>query len=701
MNVWNQAPLVRLILPFIGGIITAIYYPFQHFYLFLLSLLLLIAFGVLVLVPAFYVTYKKSWWFGLLTYCTLFLLAFQVTTANTIRLNFNYFQKNNSSDTVVFYKVKLIEPVQEKQKSVKAVVQIQTIKQKTGWKSVEGKALLYFQKNNRSFHLNYGDELVVKTVLKEIEPPQNPSQFNYKQFLSFHNIYHQAYVSDNNWLYTGKNSGNNLIAFCLKTRAVLLDILKQFQVSDDEYAVGAALLLGYEDKLDADILSAYSGTGAMHVLSVSGLHVGIIFIVFNWLLLFFDKIKYGNVYKAAILICLLWFYAALTGLSPSVLRAASMFSFIVVAKSFNRYTNIYNTLAASAFVLLAINPYIIMEVGFQLSYLAVIGIVYIQPKIYNWFNFQNRLIDNMWSVTTVSVAAQIATFPLGLHYFHQFPNYFLLSNLIVIPISTLIIYSGIALFCFSKIPVFAKYIALLFVSLLSFLNFSVKYIEQLPSALLQGISISVLETWIIYAIIIFFLFYFIQRKYMYLLLSCSALLVMLFVQIVEQQKEFSRKRIVVYNISKTSAIDFIDSKSNVLFTDSALAYNQSALLYNVKHNWWNLGVTNSKIITDNYTNKHLFIHHNFIQFYNKRIVIFDKTAVNIKKGKMPVAVDYLVVSKNIKMKLNEMLYYFSPQKIIFDSSVSLTQLSKWKKECVALKKDYYSVIDSGALEIEL
>jgi len=701
MNVWNQAPLVRLILPFIGGIIAAIYHPFQNPYLLGTSLLLVFIVGILVLVPAFYVSYKKSWWFGVITYGLLFLLAFQITTGNTLRLKSNYFQKEYFLDTAIVYKVKLIEPILEKQKSVKTVVEIEAVKQQTEWKPAAGKALLYLQKNNRSLQLNYGDELIVRAALKEVQPPQNPSQFNYKQFLSFHNIYHQAYINNLNWVYTGKNKGNALIAFCLNMRNSLLSVLKQFQISDDEFAVGAALLLGYEDKLDADILSAYSSTGAMHVLSVSGLHVGIIFIVFNWLLFFFDKIKYGNIFKAAILICLLWLYAALTGLSPSVLRAASVFSFIVIAKSFNRYTNIYNTLAASAFVLLTINPFIIMEVGFQLSYLAVVGIVYIQPKIYNWLQLQNRLLDNMWSITTVSIAAQIATFPLGLHYFHQFPNYFLLSNLIVIPVSTLIIYSGITLFCVSKIAFVAKYITLIFVGLLTFLNFSVKYIEKLPDALLQGISISIFETWMIYGIITFFLFYFTQRKYIYLILSFCVLLFVLLIQVFEQQKEFSIKRIVVYNVAKTSAIDFIDVKKNVLLTDTSFASNQSALLFNVKHNWWDLGVTQSKIVTHDYTGNHLWIKSGFIQFYDKKIAIPEKKLKISAKPAKPIEVDYLMLSKNSQTSLKEMLYYYKPQKIIFDSSVPFVRLLKWKKECIALNKEYYSVIDSGALEIDL
>ena len=293
------------------------------------------------------------------------------------------------------------------------------------------------------------------------------------------------------------------------------------------------------------------------------------------MLFFLDKIKYGKIIKAIVLLLLLWFYAALTGLSPSVLRSAAMFSFIIFAKAFNRHTNIYNTLAASAFFLLIINPYLIMDVGFQLSYLAVIGIVYIQPKIYSWFEVKNWLLDQIWTITSVSIAAQIATFPLGLHYFHQFPNYFLLSNLIVIPISTVIIYLGLSVFAFAKISLLVKYLAIAFSWAVWILNSSVEIIEKWPYALLKGISISVFETWLMYGLIILFLYYFTKRQYRYLVYSMCFAIIILCSQILEQNNQFAQRKMIIYNIPKTSAIDFISSKSNVFLTDSTFAKNES------------------------------------------------------------------------------------------------------------------------------
>ena len=185
-------------------------------------------------------------------------------------------------------------------------------------------------------------------------------------------------MSDKKWISTNKNEGSFILKTSISLRDYFLNIFKQYNITGNEFAVGSALILGFEDKLNPEIISAYSSSGALHVLSVSGLHIAIIYVVLLKLLFFLDKFKNGKIIKAIILVLMLWFYACLTGLSPSVMRAATMFSFIVIAKLFNRYTNVYNTLAASALLLLIINPYLIMEVGFQLSFLAVFGIVMLQ-----------------------------------------------------------------------------------------------------------------------------------------------------------------------------------------------------------------------------------------------------------------------------------------------------------------------------------
>ncbi len=699
MKVWNQAPLVRLLLPFLAGILLAVYCPFRMGHLLWCSATVFTVIAATALIPKFSSSYRRSFWFGCFLNFLLIVLAYQLTLLNTQKFSPMHFSKYIRDECIVH--VRLSDAYIEKEKSVKMVMEILAVKRGEEWIPCIGKALVYIQTDSLALDLNYGEELLLKATFKDVKPPQNPGAFNYQRFLSFHNIFQQTYLKSNGWKSLERNSGNFLMRHSINLRSRLLEIFEQNKLTGDELSVGAALLLGYTDKLDADLVTAYSSTGALHVLSVSGLHVAIVYIVFSWFLFFLNKNKYTRILKAILLLLFLWFYAALTGLSPSVLRAATMFSFIIVAKATNRHTNIYNTLAASAFLLLLINPYLLMEVGFQLSYLAVIGIVYIQPKIYEAFEFDNWLLDQSWNVTAVSIAAQIATFPLGLHYFQQFPNYFLLSNLIVIPISTLIIYVGIALFAFSSLPLFAKYLAVVFSWLIWFLNASVKWIEALPYALLEGISISVLETLLLYGLVILFLTYLSERKYKYLIAVFVLSLILLLSQLKEQGDQLRQRKMIVYSINKTTAVDFIYAKENILLTDSTFAKDKNGLLFHVKHNWWELGMTESTVITGNFQNSMLMVKENFICFLNKRIFILSKDVEFKVALEEKIVLDYLIISKDVRMSVAEMRKHFRTKMIIFDASNPESRIKKWKSECDEIGQDYYSTSDSGAMEIDL
>ncbi len=702
MNLWNQAPFIRLILPFIAGILSAIYFPFQLAYSIYIIAVLAAIIALIILIPRLNISYRKSWWFGVIINCALFIFSYQLTISKTEKFATNHFSKFTDSTQYVY--AKLNESYLEKEKSLKAVLEVIAVKQIGNWKKTCGKAMIYFKKDSRSLKLKYGDEIVMRVNFKEVPPPQNPGEFNYKKFLAFHNIFHQAYLKNNDWVYSGHNSGNPILTTSINLRNSLLNAFIANHILNDEFAVGSALLLGYVDKLDADILTAYASTGALHVLSVSGLHVAIVYVVFNWLLFFFNKIKYGLIIKAVILLLLLWFYAILTGSSPSVLRSAAMLSFIIIAKTFNRNTNIYNTLAASAFFLFLFNPYLILDVGFQLSYIAVIGIVYIQPMIYNWFEVNNWLLEQVWAITAVSIAAQIATFPLGLYYFHQFPNYFLLSNLIVIPLSTVIIYLGLSVLAFVKISILVKYLAIGFSWSVWLLNSSVKQIESWPYAVQQGISITVFDTLFLYALIVSLLLYFSKKQFQYLFFAMSLGIILLCSQLIEQYGQFTQKKMIIYNIPKTSAIDFICAKTNLLLTDTAFAKNENGLKFRIKNNWSESGMNDTKIISGNFETNNLIIRNNFIQFFDKRIARVNEKEVLKTKNIMPqkpLQVDYLIISRNPYLHISEIVKLFDAKTIIFDSSNSQYNINKWKSECNTLSQSYYSVIDSGALVVNL
>ncbi len=698
LNFWSQIPFLRILLPFLAGIIIAIYSGTQ-IKVFDYALLMLFALIVLhIIFKKLNYHYYISWIFGILVSAFLFISGFQLTTLNTEKYNSSHF--SNYSNKENLYLVKTTETILEKEKSYKISIQVLAIKLNGIWVKTSGKAISYFQKDSLVQTINYGDYLIVKTNFSEINPPQNPSEFNYKQYLSFHNIYEQAYLPSGKWASLKQNEGNKIIATSLAIRKSLLAIYKNNNITGDEFAVGSALVLGYKDKLDQDLVSAYASSGAIHVLAVSGLHVGIIYLIFCQLLFFLDVFKNGKIIKMFLLLILLWGYAILTGLSPSVLRSATMFSFIVIAQPWKHHTNIFNTLAVSCFVLLLYNPYLIMEVGFQLSYLAVLGIVSIQPWLYEKWQPKYWFINKIWQITTVSIAAQIMTFPLGILYFHQFPNYFLFSNLVVIPLATAILSYGIAMFVLGSIPSIGLACGKVFTLLVWLLNKSVLFIDQIPGAILAGITTTIFQTWLIYTLLVFIMLYIYFKKAKYLFAFLSTLILLLSNLSALAYQAQKQNSLVIYNVSKVAAYDFIYGNQTLFLADSALTNNKSKMLFHIKHNWWERKITKQEICKSEninaFYNAYTAIKNDFIQFNGKRIFVIKKPMPNYKNAFKKLRVDYIIVSKNAKVKIQEIKNNFEFEKIIFDSSSASWKIENWKNECNELNISYYSVPESGA-----
>ena len=315
------------------------------------------------------------------------------------------------------------------------------------------------------------------------------------------NVFHQVYFGKAAFSATGKIKGNALIKFALGARNRLLETMKQNGISGKEFAVAAALLIGYDDLLDANLRQEYSGAGVVHVLCVSGLHVGIVFLIADGLFFFLRKRKKAVWIRPLLILIVIWIYAVITGLAPSVLRASLMFSLITIGKSMNRQAHTFNTLAASAFILLVINPAMLYDLGFQLSYGAVAGIVAFQPHIRQVFITTNKITGYIWSMINVSVAAQLLVTPISIYYFHQFPNYFLIANLIAIPLSGVLIYTGVVFVFVSFIPILGKITATLVVIQIKLLNNTVALIEGLPGAVSQNLYLSGFATIILYILL--------------------------------------------------------------------------------------------------------------------------------------------------------------------------------------------------------
>ncbi|MBI4649270.1 MAG: ComEC/Rec2 family competence protein [Bacteroidia bacterium] len=697
-------PLIRLIIPFIIGIIVqiklSIVVPF-HLYIFLLSAVCLF---IIYRIKTISTNYHYTWIFGILLYLILFVAGSECVIIKNF-LN----HSTNISDSSGLIIGKIYKPPIELDNSVKAEMEIVAVKNNKEWQSSSGRTMVYFEKDSLLKYLEYGDRIVFEPNLNDIRNMGNPNEFDYKQYLAFHLITKQAYLKSGKWKILDRDNSNFLKKISLTFRNKLLSIFTKYGLKGDEFAVTSALTLGYNDKLDQEIKHSYSSTGAMHVLSVSGLHVGIIYLMINPLLFFLNKKRHWRIVKAAVIILFLWFYAMLTGLSPAVLRAAAMFSFIIIGKTLSRNTNIYNILATSAFVLLLINPFFIMDIGFQLSYIAVLGIVFFQPKLYALFIPQNWLLDKIWALITVSIAAQLVTFPIGLYYFHQFPNYFLLTNILVIPVSSVLIYVAILLFFFSFITHIAAILGKILFYTVKILNLSVTFIEHLPFSVSDNISIGLLQVFIIYIFIITISLYLLHKKPLYMNISLVLTACFLTVHLYKSYTASAQKKFIVYNIKGISAYNFIDGCDNILLSNMTPLENQKKVNYYIRNNWLALGLKNEKFIQldrlnsrylcTNYMkldNPNIFYKNNYINFHGKRIMILKDNNLRKWTDGLKINLDYIIITGNVKYSIAEILSYYNVKQIIIDSNNSRWRTDKWIEESKSSGIACYSVSEHGA-----
>jgi len=560
---------------------------------------------------------------GLISILFFFISVLSVEYNNSLN-KANYFYKKG----VQYYQVRINEPPEEKSKSVKIIVDIISRNDTV----VSGKALAYVKKDVNSIQLRYGDILLVKSEFKETRSNGNPFEFNYPSYLKLFDIHHQGFIDSGKWLAISR-SENKLFKVTYEISSYLSSVISESNLNAENKAIAKALLIGQKDDLSKEVLRIYSSAGAMHVLAVSGLHVGIVMMILMFILKPIKRFRKGKLIFLLVVLFGVWFYAFVTGLSPSVLRSSLMFSFIVVGKELERETSVYQSILVSALLLLIVDPLVLFKVGFQLSYLAVIGVVYIQPKIYRLFYIKYKPIDYLWRISSVSIAAQLATFSLGLYYFHQFPNFFLVSNLIVIPLAGVILVLGISYLIFSEVPYLSDLILNELSGVLSFMNSTVDWVKSLPFSITWGISIFWYEVVLIYFILILFVFSFTLKKGKLLIVSFFTCIVVLGLLMFRSNITNEKNEVVVYNIKDEVAIDVFYGDKNLFLSSDSLINNEDKLLFNIKHYWFYKTGKESPVYWKDVAN-----------FKNSILKLKTKTVSICNKNSIAVMADFIIVS---------------------------------------------------------
>ncbi|MCA5005577.1 ComEC/Rec2 family competence protein [Sphingobacterium bovistauri] len=423
----------------------------------------------------------------LFTFCFSLIVVcygyFKYSSTQAIHIN-NYYEE---SLAVQYIGIIEDEPV-VKEKTIRFPVRIFQAIDSTKTTEVTGEIMMTILRGSiREDEYNYGDKIVFLNKIKLVNPPYNPKEFDYRNYLLNKGIGQQCFLQSEELTILGHDFGNPIITYSLNIRSKLIEKFRRYISDDEAFNVAVALIFGYRSQIDQETISAFTNTGTIHVLSVSGLHVSLVFALLNMLLFWMNRFRFGSLIKSIIILIAIWGYVILTGMSPPILRAGIMISFFVSSIIINRKQIPLNTLAASAFFILLFAPSYLFDVGFQLSYLAILGIILLYPILEKYYLSSNKWMNYVLKYTYVSISAQLFTLPLTLYYFGQFPNYFLLANLFIVIPSTLVMYVGIGL-ALSPINFTNNLFGNVTEWLLNFMMQGLKWMEHLPLAVVNGID---------------------------------------------------------------------------------------------------------------------------------------------------------------------------------------------------------------------
>lgn len=700
----KKNPAIRLIIPFILGIVFSIKINPTYF----ISIPVLIISIILVCISLFNKKHFYNIFFGIAINLLIFSFGIILVQISNLSGKITEIEKLKEGKALIMGEI--IKSPKISEKTIIINLNIKAIKSEDKWQNTSGKTILYIENDSLSKNLKVGDIIALNPMLQDIENSGNPEEFNYKQYLSYNLINTSAYIKSDKWILIENHNEIPLHLKLLRSRDKLMDILEKNGIKNDELNVLSALALGYSDNISSEIRHNYSSAGAMHILAVSGLHVGIIYGIIVFLFKFIKNKKFDYV-KIPITIILIWLYAMLTGLSPSVTRAALMFSIIAFGNLLKYKGSSLNTVAVSAVILLIINPYNLMNVGFQLSYIAVLGILIFQPAFQKIYTPKTKFGKWIWSLSCVSIAAQLATAPICIYYFNQFSNYFLIANYILIPISTIAIWLCVIVLATSFIPIISTFLAKILISVIKAMNFSTNFIDSLPFSVADNLYVNFPQIIILYfAIIFIYIFFFVTKEHKYLFAFTISIIVFAGINLFQIVSLKNQKIIIVYNINKVSAINIIDNNKNLIFANFE-NLNKERLQSSAKTLWLkkavetekyiNIAPKQNKILSNLVTidNKNIFYKNSFIDYYGKKLFILDN---NFKTyGNKKIKIDFIIISNNPDIEIKNIPKNFDFSKIIIDASNSKKNIEKWSNEEVNFKEKLFFTTKEGAFMFNL
>ncbi len=676
-NVFSNIPFFRIIIPFIAGILLGIYFDLDSpAFIFLI---LPITVAIVTLFKKEQNTFTKRIYLMCLD-VFLFLFALHLVQINTLKDRENYYGKYYKSDKAGYFIATIDDIPVEKEKFIKCSLIINEIKNDSNYIKTQGKTLAYFKRSERDKALKPGTTLAIKTKLIEVSAPQNPFEFDYKNYLFNKQIYHTAFVDASAFEILEVPQILNPIWYKgLLIKQNILEALKHSSLNANAYGICAALLTGYDDEIDKQIIESFSHSGTLHVLSVSGLHTGLIYLVLSFLFDLIDRKRKHKILKFIFITLVLWSFALITGFSAPVLRAVIMFNLLGFGRIFFRsdHRAQTNILLTSAFILLCYDPFFITDVGFLLSYFAVFGLIYYQPKLMIIWQPQNYLSRELWKGTTASFAATISTLPLTLFYFKQFPFWFFVCNIIVVPVSFVILL--LAFLIVLKIG----FAAIIINHIVNWLIAFITLFNSSKFGFIDGIDFSFYDAiFLTFFIIVITLA--IQNKSYRSLAFCMLLLIWWQVSaIVLSYQSKTTDLLTVYSVNKSNSV-LVKNKTVSILNE----IDSSQFLYHIKPHITSLNNTSLVVKEFNYFEKG-----------NLKALILNK------KEQWPQTdreeIDLVILANNFKLTAKDLESFPGLKTVVADASNNNYSIKKVEELCRKFGIELIKTKQQGAYTLEL
>jgi competence protein ComEC len=636
-----------------------------------------LAFSIIGLLLSYFYGRKYKIVFGVFVFLVSILIG--ISTAVIHKENSNklhYTNQITDYERLHIIDLLLVEKLKNTTKNIRYVCQVKNLDGKPSF----GKVILNIAKADKIPPLQIGIRLQAIGSIFKNKNPLNPNLFDYGSYLENQEIYAQVYLKQSVVVKHERSLWSGFANF----REQIISNLERSAISKEELNVLNALILGQQQDISPEILKDYQYAGAVHVLSVSGLHVGFILLFITYLLKPVGNSRKGSAFKLCVVVLSLWSFAILTGLSPSIVRSAAMFSFLAIGIHLRRTVNIYHTLLVSMLLILLFKPSFLFDVGFQLSYLALFFILWLQPILSAIWLPKNKIIKYFWDILTVSFAAQIGAMPLSIYYFHQFPGLFFVTNLLILPLLGVIMAVGVAAIVMAMFQTVPFFIAKAIEFLICFLNLIIHWVASIDTFVIKNISFSkemLLGSYLVIALLVLWIK---KPDFKRLLLALLSIILLQGIFIFQKKETHNKAELIVFNSKKSTII-------TKRIGSTVTIYSNDSILKNLETNM----LVQSYLIGNFCRIKSRKPLQNLMYFKKQKILVIDSSGV-YPKGINP---DILVIIQAPKLNLQRLLKIYKPSKVIVDGSNYKSYIRLWEATCRKEKIPFHNTNEKGFYKI--